>query len=560
MGDCLMATLKINGDTSGYVELVSPAVAGSTSIELDKILVSDSNGRVGIGTSSPAQELDVNGQVRGVDRYYFKRASDNYSLSALARWDGSTGSPLTGTAGIHTVVGSEEASSSVIFAPSNTERMRIDANGNIGINTSSAVPLDTNAQLLAIHGDAVGAERAQIKLTTTTSGQAAGDGFYIAVDDSAAYISQRENQPLVFLTNATEAMRIDASGNIGIGTSTPPRPLSAQISSNGASLLAYRNSETGGDYGGLEFHNHPSNITSYRKGAIYFRSDGTGFGRGDLLFCIDGAADSGNVSLSDEAMRLDASGNLLVGKSATDSGTVGFEAAQDGHVFVTVNNTLPLYINRQSGDELLRFASNGTTVGSIGTNSGRFAVYGTDRGIRFTASELMPTNGSGTATDDILSVGHPSYRFKDLYLSGGAYLGGTGSSNLLDDYEEGTWTPVITSGGLSVSTNYSSTYTKVGRLVHVRTYFTVSGTGNGGIFKIGGLPFTSTGNGYSPNIIDIGKGGKAGAYCRVGTNVTEMEVLYSGDSPTVTRFNLKGNQIATDGPYIILQVTYHTNQ
>ena len=59
MGDCLMATLKINGDTSGYVELVSPAVSGSTSIELDKILVADSSGNVGIGTTNPTNLLHV---------------------------------------------------------------------------------------------------------------------------------------------------------------------------------------------------------------------------------------------------------------------------------------------------------------------------------------------------------------------------------------------------------------------------------------------------------------------------------------------------------------------
>jgi len=108
-----------------------------------------------------------------------------------------------------------------VFQISNAEKVRIDSSGNVGINTSSAVPLDTNAQLLAIHGDAVGAERAQIKLTTTTSGQAAGDGFYIAVDDSAAYISQRENQPLIISTNATERMRIDSSGSVGIGSTNP---------------------------------------------------------------------------------------------------------------------------------------------------------------------------------------------------------------------------------------------------------------------------------------------------------------------------------------------------
>jgi hypothetical protein len=40
-------------------------------------------------------------------------------------------------------------------------------------------------------------------------------------------------------------------------------------------------------------------------------------------------------------------------------------------------------------------------------------------------------------------TGGVASRFKDLYLSGGVYLGGTGGENLLDDYEEGTWTPIF---------------------------------------------------------------------------------------------------------------------
>ena len=39
-----------------------------------------------------------------------------------------------------------------------------------------------------------------------------------------------------------------------------------------------------------------------------------------------------------------------------------------------------------------------------------------------------------------IDLGNGNNRFKDAYLSGGVYLGGTGSANKLDDYEEGTWT------------------------------------------------------------------------------------------------------------------------
>ena len=153
------------------------------------------------------------------------------------------------------------------------------------------------------------------------------------------------------------------------------------------------------------------------------------------------------------AMTLDASGNLLVGKTATDSGTVGFEAAQDGHVYVTVNNTLPFYINRQSGDEMLRFASNGATVGKISSvSSSRLKVSSNDvQGYFFlnngtaNASNKLWLNGSLLAWDDsAYDIGSSTTKFKDLYLSGGVYLGGTGSANKLDDYETGTFTMGVT--------------------------------------------------------------------------------------------------------------------
>jgi hypothetical protein len=71
---------------------------------------------------------------------------------------------------------------------------------------------------------------------------------------------------------------------------------------------------------------------------------------------------------------------------------------------------------------------------------------------------------------------------------------GTGTSELLADYEEGTWTPagVLSSPGDSSSSNVVATYTKVGRLVNVVCSFTFTlGTGSGN-FSINGLPFAAS--------------------------------------------------------------------
>jgi hypothetical protein len=65
------------------------------------------------------------------------------------------------------------------------------------------------------------------------------------------------------------------------------------------------------------------------------------------------------------------------------------------------------------------------------------------------------------------------------------------NANTLDDYEEGTWTPVITVGGGSITYTASGHYTKVGRMVTVTgTFLTSAASSPSGVPYITGLPFT----------------------------------------------------------------------
>jgi len=69
---------------------------------------------------------------------------------------------------------------------------------------------------------------------------------------------------------------------------------------------------------------------------------------------------------------------------------------------------------------------------------------------------------------------------------------GTGTSELLADYEEGTWTPSDTSGaGLTLTITGTSTYTKIGRQVIATADITYPVTVNASLTLIGGLPFTT---------------------------------------------------------------------
>ena len=150
-------------------------------------------------------------------------------------------------------------------------------------------------------------------------------------------------------------------------------------------------------------------------------------------------------------------------------------------------------LNRTTSDgDIVEFRKDGTTVGSIGTESGNVYLQGSsaDCGIDFVGDQWVPFKNSARV-DNTVKIGTPTYRFTDLYLSGGVYLGGTGSANYLDDYEEGTWTPIIAGAtGEKTATAINMRYTKIGNLVTVSGTVAWNSTDSlTGAIRIKGLPF-----------------------------------------------------------------------
>jgi hypothetical protein len=102
---------------------------------------------------------------------------------------------------------------------------------------------------------------------------------------------------------------------------------------------------------------------------------------------------------------------------------------------------------------------------------------------------MIPVTTAGANADATHDLGYSSSRFRDLYLSGGVYLGGTGAANLLDDYEEGTWTPTQGNFGTWTSPTFIAKYVKIGQLV---TLFVEQAGGtieSTGLQYMAGLPF-----------------------------------------------------------------------
>jgi hypothetical protein len=187
----------------------------------------------------------------------------------------------------------------------------------------------------------------------------------------------------------------------------------------------------------------------------------------------------------------------------TSAGSVGIGTASPGTTLdvagdatITKNDT-PLYLNRTGSDgEVLRFSKDGTAFGLVGVSSTKMHIGTGNANFRFRddLTAIIPANANGSNSDNDIDLGYSTVRWRRLYLSEGVFLGGTGTANKLDDYEEGSFTPSFSASGCSFNyTQRFGNYTKIGRVVHCKIFLRAQSTGSTSQdLKITGLPFTSS--------------------------------------------------------------------
>ena len=130
-------------------------------------------------------------------------------------------------------------------------------------------------------------------------------------------------------------------------------------------------------------------------------------------------------------------------------------------------------------------ALTGSTNNTVVTVTGANAIQG-EANLNFDGNDLTLGNGNvvfGTA-------------------SKGIYLGVTSATaaNLLDDYEEGTWTPNVANATVSSSTGH---YTKIGNICYITIQLALSAIGSGNPSQISGLPFAASGTSNRNGLIGM---------------------------------------------------------
>jgi hypothetical protein len=302
-------------------------------------------GNLGVGTSTPAALLSAEGSSTGEVKGLILRNADGgtsgQSVSAIFEVAaGASGSEAASVAKIEALRTGGGATGDLLLHTTNagvsSEALRIDSAGNVGIGTDT--PL-ANLDVADFSGPPA-IYISNMEQKSWSAGQEIGRLSYYVGDVSAS--GQRDAGGMRALNNAnaagpncelgfftsdlyvapTEKLRIDSSGNVGIGESDP-----TAISSNATTLSIKGKVPTKG--GSIRLHSADESVSTY-----LYPDSGNG-----LTMATQTAHPMRFLTSNTEAMRIDTSGNLLVGTTdpspnsnfssrvvvATESGVAGIQ-------------------------------------------------------------------------------------------------------------------------------------------------------------------------------------------------------------------------------------------
>jgi hypothetical protein len=379
----------------------------------------DASGNVGLGVTPSAwvQHGALEGAYGGSLSFYNQTNIASTSIGSNASYLSGPAwkYKISSGAALYSVSGNDSshkwytaASGTAGNTISFTQAMTLDASGNLGIGTSS--PTLATGGGLQVQADTFSSVR------VTETGNTGLDISQAA--DAKGYVYLRDNADLIFGTNTSERMRIDSSGRVGIGNSSPSNYTGA--SSN--NLVVGTNSGNNGitivggttGYANLAFADSAgAGTTADYSGLIqyYHNTDNMNF-----------------FTAGVEAARIDSTGSWLVGGTNSRPAEFlhpdGFSVRGDtvGQIQNTVTSAHCGIFNRDGTDgEIFQFRKEGAAVGSIGTVSGLLGIGSGDAILAFdaTGNAMYPMSSqAGGASDGVLDFGSSLRRFKDLYRSG----------------------------------------------------------------------------------------------------------------------------------------------
>jgi len=207
-----------------------------------------------------------------------------------------------------------------------------------------------------------------------------------------------------------------------------------------------------------------------------------------------------------EALRIDSSGNAGIGSAIPTQK-------------LDVNGTIRSYSGTNAGtfkDNQLRSDSSGTFYFDHGTVGQSFQF-------RTSTSSSLDTTGPS-----ITSAGNIAFASgKGIDFSATANSSGTMTSELLADYEEGTFTPTDGSGaGLTFGANTKGHYVRMGNVVHVFVRVVYPSTANGSNAVVSGLPFA----GFNPSGADVSNGSVPSGFGYISGGSVIPQIHMSGGS------------------------------